>query len=260
MSEFPPGARAKGGRAAAAQRKLNREQAAELELKEMDKNIYGRVLARIANGMRRADAAKDVGITMVTLRFWMANEPGALEQMRSAETTWLRRDWPLERIEEVLIEVAIGKTLKEAMGELDLLDEEKEQLHRLLVSDPEYKDMYKEARKMQAVAWADEIVEISKDDSNDMAQDARGGDKPNTAAVARHKLITDNLRWVMARTHHDQWGDRIQQDINGNLDVNLTELLDGARKRAESAARAKAERDEGIPVPPTSPTEEHVTH
>lgn len=224
------------GIASGVTRRKDAETRIELQVKEIDKKTWNQFLVQIANGARREAAGQHCGLTRATVRLYLATQQGAMEQVKVAETTRLRRDWPIERIEEVLVEVAIGKTLKEALRETPILDEEREQLHRLLIRDPEYREMYEAARKMQAIAWADEIIDISKDDSGDMATDARGGDKPNTAAVARHKLITDNLRWIMARTHFDQWGDKIQQDINGTLNVNLPDLLTAARKRAEGAA------------------------
>lgn len=224
------------GKASAAAHKQIRENTKHLDVKDISKQTWTAFLNQVANGARREAAAQHCRITRATLRLYLATQSGAMEQLKVAETTRLRRDWPLERVEDILVEVAIGKTLKEALKEQPILDEEREQLHRLLIKDPEYREMYEAARKMQAIAWADEIIELSKDNSNDVVKDHHGGDKPNTAAVARHKLITDNLRWIMARTHWDQWGDRIQQDITGNLNVNLPDILAAARRRSEKAA------------------------
>lgn len=197
------------------------------------------LLQWIANGATRREACKASQISRQTIQAYLISEPTALADIHAAERAWVRRDWPIERIDEFLTLVAMGNTNIDAAKEMEFMDGELRQLMQVILHDPSVKKLYDEARQLQAETWADEMVDIADNDQGD-AQiyiDKAG----NHAArfdgenVRRSQLKIATRQWLMARIHHERFGDRIQQDIKGDLNVNHSDILDGARKRKEAA-------------------------
>lgn len=58
---------------------------------------------------------------------------------------------------------------------------------------------YREARKGQAEAWSDDMVDISD----------------NEGDANRDKLRIQTRQWLMARLHSQKWGDKVTQEITG---------------------------------------------
>lgn len=86
-----------------------------------------------------------------------------------------------------------------------------------LSENEEFSKQYARAREEQAVSFADEIIQIA--DSVD----------PDSAAVAKAKLQIDSRKWLAARMAPKKYGDKVEQQITGNLaiqaDVKLSDLF-----------------------------------
>lgn len=213
------------------------------------------VLQWIANGSTKAEASLAASVSKQTVQAYLISEPSAMGEFRAAERAWIRRDWPIERIDEFLTLVSMGKTNKDAGIEMEFMDGELDQLMRVVLHDPSVKEMYDEARKLQCEAWGDDMVQIADDATGDFYIDVnRRGDsvaKADGDNVNRAKLKIETRKWIMARIHHERFGDRIQQDIKGELNVNHADQLDQARKRRENAkVMTNAMVRKAIEVPP----------
>jgi hypothetical protein len=87
---------------------------------------------------------------------------------------------------------------------------------RWLAAHKEFRDQYARAREARADAMAEEILEISDDDSDDAIIDPEtGSTRLNTEFVARSRLKVDTRKWLMARMAPKVYGDKVSQEISG---------------------------------------------
>lgn len=206
------------------------------------------LLLAVANGHKRSVACRRAKVTNPTLQLFLISNPKAVHELRQAELAWVRNDWPIERIEDMLLEIALGSTNKQAAEKLELLPDELEQFMRIVFKDPELKQLYDDARQMQAESWSDEMIEISEDSTGDVTVDKTGKLKIDFECVNRSKLRVDTMKWLMSRLHHERFGDRLKQDVSGTLTVNHAELLDQARRRREKGKQRANDLTQPIPT------------
>lgn len=203
------------------------------------------LLRYIANGASRREACKEAQISEATVIAYQITEPTAISDIKAAERAWIRRDWPMERVDEFLTLISVGKTGVDAAKEMDLMDGEHDQLMKLILHDPSMKKLYDEARQLQAETWADEMIDIADDSMGDVyiTQDRNGNDiaKVDGESVRRSQLKIGTRQWLMARLHHERFGDRLQQNVTGDINVNHSDILDSARKRKETADQKRKE-------------------
>ncbi|QIU92140.1 helix-turn-helix domain-containing protein [Yokenella regensburgei] len=83
-----------------------------------------------------------------------------------------------------------------------------------------FSEQYARARESQAEMYAEEIISIA-DSSTEEA-----------GAVAKARLQVDARKWYASKVAPKKYGDRIQQDINANINVSLIDRVLEARKRA----------------------------
>lgn len=82
-----------------------------------------------------------------------------------------------------------------------------------------FSDRYARARGLQQDTWADEIIDIADDATNDWM--ARNGkeDEPswslNGEHVQRSRLRSDNRKWLLSRLRPDKYGDRVSTEVTG---------------------------------------------
>ena len=206
---------------------------------EMTPERWKVLLQWTANGASRKEACRACQVSLQTVQAYCISEPTALADIRTAERAWIRRDWPIERIDEFLTLVAMGRTNIDAAEEMEFMDGELDQLMRVILHDPSVKALYDEARQLQAESWADDMIDIADDAQGDLRiENDRAGNpvaKIDGENVRRSQLKIATRQWLMARIHHERFGDRIQQNVTGDLNVNHSDILDGARKRKEAA-------------------------
>jgi|2_EtaG_2_1085320.scaffolds.fasta_scaffold06594_5 hypothetical protein len=200
----------------------------------MDDVRWREILRQLAEGATRKAACKAAGVSLQTFRGYIVATDDAVAKIRHAELQWIRRDWPIERIEELFTQVAMGSTLKAASEELNLLPEEFNNLYRLILNDNEINQIYQECRHVQAESLLDEIIDISDDNKDD-----KTGNRVNHDVVHRAKLKINTRQWVMGRLNFRRFGDKQHLLQEVNVTVNHQETLDGARKRRELAHRKR---------------------
>lgn len=221
---------------------------------------WRKLLHSIANGAQRTDAILAARITEPTYHLYLIQNPNKVHELREAELAWIRTDWPIERIERMLTEIALGSTNKEAALELNLLPGELEQFLRIIFRDPDLRQLYDEARQMQVESWGDDIIDISNASNIDTYLDDKGKVRIDGEVVNRSKLKIAARQWLMARLHHERFGDRIKTEVEGVLTVDHVELLDGARRRAEKAQEHSKRLTDNVPAsqPEISPPPQQV--
>lgn len=85
----------------------------------------------------------------------------------------------------------------------------------------EFRDQYARARELQAEHWAEEIVEIADDATNDwmMRRNKDGSDSDvetvNAENINRSRLRVDTRKWLMARMAPKKYGDRVTNEMVG---------------------------------------------
>ncbi len=219
---------------AAAKRKRKRTPKGD-RTNAITKENWAIFLQWVANGGTREEAAVAASLSAQTVRAYCIAEPTAMQQIRQAEREWIRRDWPIERIDEFLAWVAMGFTNKDAAAKCEFMDGELNQLMVIILNDEAVREMYDEARKLQAENWADEMIEISDQTEGDFYLDDKGQLKVAHDAINRAKLKVASRQWIISRLHHERFGDRMTQKHEGELTVNHADVLDLARKRKEQA-------------------------
>lgn len=86
-----------------------------------------------------------------------------------------------------------------------------------VLDDKEFADRYARARRMQCEVWADEIRERSSNSRlGTKTEEGPEGMKITTGdAVDRARLEVDALKWLLAKLHPRQYGDKVTQEIQG---------------------------------------------
>ena len=80
---------------------------------------------------------------------------------------------------------------------------------------PDFQKAYAQARVEQQECWADEIMEISDDATNDTIKTEDGRERCDNEWVQRSRLRVDTRKWLMARIFASQYGDKTQTEISG---------------------------------------------
>lgn len=84
-----------------------------------------------------------------------------------------------------------------------------------LAKHQEFSEQYARACEIRAFVFAEEIVAISDDGSNDTYVDDNGNERTDQDVIARSKLRVDTRKWLMARMSPKKYGDKITQEVQG---------------------------------------------
>lgn len=120
-----------------------------------------------------------------------------------------------EMAEKICEKIANGRSLRSICAE-DGMPPMKT-IYRWLEANEEFRHQYTRARDKQADYFAEEIIEIA-----DSAE-------AESAAVAKAKLQIDARKWAASKIAPKKYGDKVEQQITGNLaiqaDVKLSDLF-----------------------------------
>lgn len=115
-----------------------------------------------------------------------------------------------------------------------------------LSSDLEFRQAYLLAKQILAEQFAEEIVEISDDATNDFI-DGRNGRELDQEHVQRSRLRVDSRKWLAARLAPKRWGDASTINVNDlqttKREPNKAELFARLASLAQSVA-AESPEDE----------------
>jgi hypothetical protein len=104
-----------------------------------------------------------------------------------------------------------------------------------LDKDKEFGARFARAREIGHDVIADECLEIADDGSNDYMTITRGDETYNVEDkefVNRSRLRIETRLKLLAKWNPKKWGEKLHQELSGELNVNLAERLDSAIKRA----------------------------
>ncbi|KRR21895.1 hypothetical protein [Bradyrhizobium retamae] len=123
-------------------------------------------------------------------------------------------DYSPELVAVICARMAEGVSLRSICLADDMPD--KATVFRWLAAHKEFRDQYARAREARADAMAEEILEISDDDSDDAITDPEtGATRINAEFVARSRLKVDTRKWLMARMAPKVYGDKVTQELQG---------------------------------------------
>src|ERR1700748_3712554 len=101
--------------------------------------------------------------------------------------------------------LATGESLRKICSEED--SPSKTSVFRWLRSQEAFRDEYARAREEQAEHFADEMVEIADDISNDVTGEL---EMPNGGDVQRAKLRIETRKWIASKLLAKKYGDKLQ--------------------------------------------------
>lgn len=109
-----------------------------------------------------------------------------------------------------------GKSLRKACEEITLAGTDicESTVRQWVIDDYNgFYAQYTRAIQVRALRWAEEIVEISDDGSNDTYIDPdTGQERTNHEIVARSRLRTDTRKWMLSKVLPKVYGDKL--DLN----------------------------------------------
>jgi hypothetical protein len=138
--------------------------------------------------------------------------------------------------EEICLRIAQGESLKKICRSPGMPTTGT--VVKWVLKNPEFGEMYKFARDVQAELLGDEILDIAKDNTNDKNEDG----SPNHANVQRSRLEVDTIKWYLARINARKWGDKVTNEVTGKDGQPLVNIdLDAiARWLAFETSKPKA--------------------
>jgi hypothetical protein len=98
----------------------------------------------------------------------------------------------------------------------------------LLPGDEDFQKQYARAMDLRNDAWADEIIDIAGDASDDWFE-TKFGPKFNRDAVERSKLRMEARKWLMGKSQPKKCGDKAEMTHKGDGDAPTAEALDTFR-------------------------------
>lgn len=131
---------------------------------------------------------------------------------------------------EICLRLSSGQSLRQICKDPHIPS--RETIYNWLFNSSEYQaeftEMYNQARACQMEGWAEEIIEIADDKSEDVVEDAKGNQYLNKEFVMRSRVKIDARKWVMSKMAPKKYGDRIAVDHAGGMTLSLSQALDAA--------------------------------
>jgi transposase-like protein len=139
-----------------------------------------------------------------------------------------------EKADEICARIAEGESVRTICRDENM--PATETFYRWLRKHESFRERYARAKEDQADALAEEILDISDDGTNDWMEKRNQegevtGWQVNGEAVQRSKLRVDSRKWLAGKLKPKKYGDKIQQEISG--DLSITDRILEARKRSD---------------------------
>ena len=129
----------------------------------------------------------------------------------------------------ILARLCAGESLRAICRDDDM--PARSTVHLWIVEDREgFSDHYARAMQARAILWADEILDIADDGSNDTYVDDRGREKTDFDNVQRSRLRVDTRKWMLSKMLPKLYGDRVAHELTGpdGGPIQVQELTDEA--------------------------------
>jgi len=122
--------------------------------------------------------------------------------------------------------IADGKSLREICRAEGMPS--KTTVMRWLADSQEFRDQYARAREAQADHFADEILEIADDATNDWMT-RKVGEETTTVAdhehISRSRLRVDARKWLMSKMAPKKYGDKLDMELSGKDGAPIVPVL-----------------------------------
>lgn len=99
---------------------------------------------------------------------------------------------------------------------------------------PELQTAHADAVQRGADAMADALVNIDN-------HRIHGQSNPQMA-----KVVSDNIKWLLARRDPHKYGDRVTVDHNVTVDVAITTALNAARRRTDAVSQIDNQAEDAV--------------
>ena len=205
----------------------------------MTETKWQKAIQLISNGVLYGELWKKLNISKQTFNAYLITNVAAHKQMREAKLLWLRRDFHIEEVEELLSVISMGNTLKASAKDMGWTDNKVASFYNLVRNDSVMREVYDEARKLQAESWLDDTIDIADDKTADRYTDDKGNERVNHEVIQRSKLRIDQRNWASGVLNRKRFGDHKHVDVNGSLTVNHAVLLSSARRRLETVHKQR---------------------
>lgn len=111
---------------------------------------------------------------------------------------------------------------------------------RWMAENKEFRDNWTEAKKIQADAFAEELLDISDNSFNDwvLRENERSGEVKtvlNEDAIQRARLRIETRKWAMSRFAPKKYGDKLAIDHSGEVKTPMT-LAEFEKRVAQAEA------------------------
>lgn len=117
-------------------------------------------------------------------------------------------DFTPDLITYILRRIACGHTVTAICKDLNI---DRGSVYTHMESNPEFKHNYALAQRAQCTSWADDMLDIS--DNQSLVQNEKGGFDNAYVQVAR--LRTDNRKWLISKLNRSVFGDHQQIEHTG---------------------------------------------
>ena len=191
------------------------------------------------------DAQLQAGLTRWQVDGLIRTSVKARSEYNNAKLAALRGRWPLETIEEILEQLALGMhggTIR-GVSEANMIPVQ--DMVNMIHKDPTTKALYEAARMVQADFLADETMDIADNTEGDVWIDDDGKMRTNHETVKRGDLRIRTRNTLMKAFSRKRFGDKQQIDANVNLNVDHADRLEAARKRFEARTGRTINHDTG---------------
>jgi hypothetical protein len=214
------------------------------------------MLAGLVGGAKVEAILEHVGLTKADVEAYLRADSKRYDAWRNAFLAGLRRGWSIELFDDILDNIAGGMSVqaaceKHGRNKIDFV--------RITRRDPVLKAMYDEAREIAAECEGDDLRGISDDDSQDVLDDGKGGQRGNTAAVARDKLRIETRLRLMTSYNRDRFAENIPpppSQTNVVVNVSHADRLESARSRLRAIREAPATEGEFTDIPAAKPADD----
>jgi hypothetical protein len=114
----------------------------------------------------------------------------------------------------------------------------RQSLFQKLYKDENARELYYAAREMQMEAMAEEILELSDNNSDDWSTDDRGRRVANNDVLQRARLKVDTRKFIMAKMAPRRFGEKNFTEVSGDPNKPLTlTVVTGVPRGAFSLVR-----------------------
>ena len=105
---------------------------------------------------------------------------------------------------EILGRISTGESLRQICGDKHL--PAPQNVFKFIYTNNEFRDNYEAARREQAEWLGEGLIDIADGDGD----------------TQRDRLLIDTRKWVMSKLLPKKYSDKIDLDVSGDVDVNIT--------------------------------------